>query len=46
MLEYIVDGQIIEVDPKDKNLFLQKYPNAKEQKKDQEKQIFFMGVWI
>ena len=34
MLEYIVDGQIIEVDPKDKNLFLQKYPNAKEQKKD------------
>tara|TARA_R100000329_G_scaffold151132_1_gene146041 strand:+ start:656 stop:6319 length:5664 start_codon:yes stop_codon:yes gene_type:complete len=32
MLEYIVDGQIVEVDPKDKELFLEKYPNATEQK--------------
>ena len=32
MLEYIVDGQAVEVDPKDKELFLQKYPNATEQK--------------
>ena len=32
MLEYIVDGQVVEVDPKDKELFLQKYPNATEQK--------------
>lgn len=32
MLEYIVDGQIVEVDLKDKELFLEKYPNATEQK--------------
>jgi len=36
MLEYIVNGQVVEVDPKDKELFLQKYPNAKEQKSMQQ----------